>query len=371
MRLFFIDNIRLVLTVLVVLHHVALTYGGSSGWYYYESSGDPLTSTVLTIFLAMNRTFFLGIFFMVSGYFTPGSFDRKGADRFLGDRLVRLGIPLVFFSYFIRPTIVYTMDPGPLREEYSFWANILEFRNVAPGPLWFVEVLLIFSGAYALWRLAGRLFGFGSGRKAGEGFPGTASIVGFVLVISVITFLIRIYYPPSRQFFHLRIGNYAQYVGFYIVGILACGRDWVTAVTGEVGRRWTLIGVLSILLYGSLTYYGLKTGTPASFTGGLHWSSLLGAVVENFLCMGMMIGLVYLFKKDWNYQGKLTAAMAGDAYAVYVLHAPIIVYFTCLIKPVLTGYPLTKFGFAAIVGTSLCFVICHWIRKVPLVKRVL
>jgi fucose 4-O-acetylase-like acetyltransferase len=32
----------------------------------------------------------MGFFFLISGYFTPGSFERKGLRSFLKDRLIRL-----------------------------------------------------------------------------------------------------------------------------------------------------------------------------------------------------------------------------------------------------------------------------------------
>jgi glucans biosynthesis protein C len=357
--------------MLVVLHHVALTYGAHSGWYYYEPTGDPATNAILTVFLAVNRVFFMGTFFMVSGYFTPGPFDRKGAGRFLADRLLRLGIPLFFFSFIVRPVLVYTMNLSTLGTEYSFWANLAEFRNVAPGPLWFVEVLLIFSGGYVLWR-AVRRFSTGEPKHIRETrLPGTGSIVGFVLVVSVITFLIRIYYPPSREWFHLRIGNYAQYVSLYIVGIVAYRQNWITAITGEMGRLWALIAAVALFLYVMLTVHGLRTGTLATFSGGLHRNSLLGALNENFLCMGIMISLLYFLRKKWNFQGKLTTAMARDAYTVYIMHTPVIVYFTYLIKPLLSEYPLLKFWGASIAGLVLSFLISHWIRMIPFAKKVL
>ena len=371
MRLYFIDNIRLVLTMLVVLHHVALTYGAHSGWYYYEPTGDPATNTILTVFLAVNRVFFMGTFFMVSGYFTPGPFDRKGAGRFLADRLLRLGIPLFFFSFIVRPVLVYTMNLSTLGTEYSFWANLAEFRNVAPGPLWFAEILLIFSSCYALWRMAGRFFADEPKHRVEAPLPGTGSMLGFVLVVSVISFLIRIYYPPSKEWFHLRIGNYAQYVSLYIVGIVAYRHNWITAITDEMGRLWTLIAAVALFLYVMLTVHGLRTGTLATFSGGLHRNSLLGALNENFLCMGIMISLLYFFRKKWNFQGKLTTAMARDAYTVYIMHAPVIVYFTYLIKPLLGEYPLLKFWGASIAGLALSFLISHWIRMIPFAKKVL
>jgi hypothetical protein len=31
------------------------------------------------VFVTLNQAFFMGFFFLIAGYFTPASFDRKGA----------------------------------------------------------------------------------------------------------------------------------------------------------------------------------------------------------------------------------------------------------------------------------------------------
>ncbi len=77
-RLFFIDHLRASLVALVVLHHVALVYGAGAPFYYVEPPiNDPLSFLVLLVFILVNQCWFMGAFFLFSGYFTPGSFDRK------------------------------------------------------------------------------------------------------------------------------------------------------------------------------------------------------------------------------------------------------------------------------------------------------
>jgi glucans biosynthesis protein C len=283
-RLYFLDNMRLVLIVMVVLFHVGLTYGARHGWYYYETTSDPTTLAVLTVLSALGRTFVLGIFFMISGYFTPGAFDRRGPGAFITDRILRLAIPLAFFACLVRPTLVYTMNFDTLGSQYSSLANILEFRNVAPGPLWFVEVLLVFSGVYAICRLLGGRREAKSKSEHG-GVPGTVSIMLFICALSLATYLIRIYYPPGKQVFHLRLGNYPQYVGMFIVGIAAFRRDWVLKLTDNMGRLWVAITVLTSALYTGITLEVIKTGAPWFRAGGSGWRSLAEATFESLLCV--------------------------------------------------------------------------------------
>ena len=103
-RLFFIDHMRVLLAVLVVLHHVAMVYGASIPFYYMEPPfTDPLAFLVFLIFALLNQSWFMGAFFLLAGYFAPGSYDRKGPGSFLTGKLVRLGIPLVLYYFVLNP----------------------------------------------------------------------------------------------------------------------------------------------------------------------------------------------------------------------------------------------------------------------------
>ena len=97
-RLLFVDNIRVFLTILVVLHHLMIIYSGNGSWIYNENREDEVTEALGAWFCSVNQAYFMGLFLLISAYFVPGSYDRKGAGRFLKDRLIRLGIPLLLYS---------------------------------------------------------------------------------------------------------------------------------------------------------------------------------------------------------------------------------------------------------------------------------
>jgi glucans biosynthesis protein C len=91
-----------------------------------------------------------GVLFMISGYVTPGSLDKKGTWGFIKERLIRIGIPLAIFMFLIRPSLFYVMNSAALSTRYTWLENLYLLKNVAPGPTWFLEVLLVFSVLYAL-----------------------------------------------------------------------------------------------------------------------------------------------------------------------------------------------------------------------------
>jgi hypothetical protein len=150
----FIDRLRVVLTVLVILHHTAITYGGSGGWFYREVR-DPSTpsSMLLTVFCAVNQSFFMGTFFLLAGYFTPASLARKGVSAFVGDRLVRLGLPLLVFGFVLGPLTVALAGVPAGRGVADAWVELLTGGTFVIGPLWFAWALPIFSLAFVGWRL--------------------------------------------------------------------------------------------------------------------------------------------------------------------------------------------------------------------------
>ena len=104
-RLAFIDNLRVLLVILLIWHHSAVTYGAEGSWHYYERPADILTAALLTLFAAVNQAFFMAFYFAIAAYFTEAALQRRGARRFVADRLLRLGVPLAFQILVIGPLL--------------------------------------------------------------------------------------------------------------------------------------------------------------------------------------------------------------------------------------------------------------------------
>src|SRR5260370_24921410 len=107
---------------------------------------------MLRFFLLVNQAYFMGLFFLIAGYFTPGAVGRNGPWAYMAERALRLGVPLLVYRLFIGPVTValaLTAAGRPfLATLRSTWAGG-DFRS---GPLLFVETLLIFTVAYVAWR---------------------------------------------------------------------------------------------------------------------------------------------------------------------------------------------------------------------------
>lgn len=372
-RLAYVDNLRVVLVVLVLLHHLAITYGAEGGWYYRDPQTDVIASIVLTLFVAVNQAFFMGFYFLIAGYFTSPSYDRKGARRFLQERLTRLGIPLLFYTIVISPLLSFALAvnvqgfQGSLKQ---YLASYLEsWDGLDVGPLWFVEALLIFTIIYALWRskLSADL-----SRCDGKA-PSNLAIGVFALVAGLVTFVVRIWLPVGWSFAPLgfQFPHFPQYISLFILGILAYRRGWLQGITDAAGKLWQRI-VVALIVLAPILYAagGALEGNTAAFRGGVCWQACAYALWEQFLCVGMVISLLVWFRKRRNDQGGLAKALSANAYAVYTIHAPIAILVALALRDI-SLYPLIKFALACLVTLPFCFLIGHFVRKLPLAKSVL
>ena len=87
-RMFYLDTLRIVLTILVIAHHVGQAYGPTGGYWPVQ---EAVRAPILGPFFMVNRSFFMSLFFMISGYFMVGAYDRHGFGAFIRSRAVRLG----------------------------------------------------------------------------------------------------------------------------------------------------------------------------------------------------------------------------------------------------------------------------------------
>jgi peptidoglycan/LPS O-acetylase OafA/YrhL len=103
-RLAWIDNLRWLVIVMVVVIHVCATYSGLGSWYYHEEARlDVASQIVFFAYELFAQAFFMGFLFMLAGYFVPRAYDRKRFGRFALDRLMRLGVPTVVFMFILHP----------------------------------------------------------------------------------------------------------------------------------------------------------------------------------------------------------------------------------------------------------------------------
>lgn len=368
-RMLYLDHLRTALTVLVVVFHASIAYGAAGDWILVDvkDGAMTLTSIVLTLFTAVCQAFFMGLFFFLSGYFTPASFDRKGAGRFLKERLIRLGIPLACYYFLIGPLTNWYANFRAQETIGAYYNHyVWSFQRTFFGPAWFLEASLYFAAIYAVMRLLLKEKGVRRPLK----FPGIWQLAGLAAALGAVAFLVRLAYPTGEGPLELQLGYFPSYILLFAAGVLGYRNQWLMDIPESVVRRFGWIGIVAIPV---LPIAFIATGALEgnfNFAGGFTMQAIIYALWEPFVCFGIILLLIRWFKERWNAPNGILQWAGGNAYGVYIIHPPVIVGWTMAFQ----GADLPAFLKWIIVSALsilACFVLASLIRRVPGVKKII
>lgn len=361
----YVDNLRTFVIACVLMHHLAVTYSGVGSWYYEDTRHlDALSKVWFTFYLTFQQAYFMGLIFLIAGYFVAGSYDRKGFAHFAVERLRRLGIPSLIYMVVVTPFIGLVL----LRQRFTGF-NLGGFLS-GTGPMWFAVALLIFSLVYACWRFVFphvRLDSFAPVLR-----PGFGTLAVLALGIAVLAYLIRIVQPIGTSILNMQLCFFASYVVLFWVGIAAYRGDLLSRLSYRAGK-WTLIGAIGAGFVVWLVLFALlsKTGNVLAIEGGGTWQSAAYAVWESSVAVAMGFGLIVVFREKLNRQGRVAKALSDSSFTVYMFHPPFLVAIALLFTP-LPLPAIAKWAITCVICLPLCFAAaCYGFRRIPLLRSVL
>jgi peptidoglycan/LPS O-acetylase OafA/YrhL len=372
-RMVYLDRLRIGLTVLVVLHHVAMAYGAGGLAFYFVDLPDAFFSRNLLVFVLHNQAWFMGAFFLVAGYFTPGSLDRKGTVGFVLSRVARLGIPLVVYAVVINPIAMtgwfhVAEELGPMS-----WDTFEYTDHVRMGPTWFLALLLVFSGIYAAWRLA---VGSRHATQRTWRVPGPAAIGMFAAVLAAAGFLLRMQVAVGESWGGFpSLAYLVQYAALFGVGVIAFRMDWVRTVPNSTGVAGLVIAAAASIVLFPLAFSGdwfslELTEAVNRAMGDGHWQSAVYSLWDALFAVGLCLGLIVALRSLRNSEGSLGRELARSSYATYLVHIPIVVYTAVVLRDI--GLPHTgRLWLAAALAVPASFLVAAAVRRLPGSSRVL
>jgi fucose 4-O-acetylase-like acetyltransferase len=358
MRAFFLDRIRVILTLLVIAHHSAITYGASGDWFVKLAPGDGPTALGLTLFVAVNQAFVLGYFFLLAGYLTPPSFDRKGWAAYTRDRLLRLGLPLLVFGFLIGPLTVAIASDG-IAFPAAWRALVMQGRFVV-GPMWFALALLVFSLAYVIWR---RTVPVRVGPR--RPVPGHLAWIAAALAVGCAALVIRQVSPVGETVFGLQPAYFASYIFLFALGCVAERYGWVERVKQRHAVPWLIAAIVAVPVLPAVVLWG---GGDART--GFTLSSIVYAFWEPVVAGGLIGGSLWYFEMRFSERDRRWGFLSRQSYGAFILHPPVLV----TLALVLNGLPLpavVKFVLLTAGGAVVSFSLSWTLRKLPFVRNVI
>lgn len=330
-RLSFLDTLKVFLTAIVVMHHVCCAFDGAGCWYYEIGNYLNPFQVFSQTFKVINQSYFMCLFFFISGYFTPSSYAKKGRREFLKDKFKRLGLPFLFMTLVIYPllNLLVRIVACGNAQDYSYFPN--------SGPTWFLAWLLFFNVAYASMGEAGHaqqvrlpslkvLLVSGAVLSAGQ----------FGLIASGMVIFI---------FMPITVGSLPFDVAFFTAGIFAKQGDWLSSgldnlsmtarVVSIVMSIGYIIGVFATFL---VTYLNGGGGyMPSRDSGndandergrGFNTSILVLNLLSGIFTVTFSLNVLLFFRRYFNFESARTKFFANAAYALYLVHPVVVVLFT-------------------------------------------
>ncbi|MCK1334264.1 MULTISPECIES: acyltransferase [Bradyrhizobium] len=369
-----LDRARTFLTLVVLLHHAVIPYT-------YFGHTDPASWAGFDVVVLATDSFFMAMFFFLSGLFTWPGIARKAPSVFLRDRLLRLGLPFAIAALTVIPLAYYAIalrhDPG--LSFTAFWWKTITVGPWPSGPIWFVWVLLAFDlTASLLYRVSAHLVDPGN-RVSLRGFDQPAVFWLLLVVVTAIAYVpALLYFGGSKWFelgpFSVQASRILLYFAYFFIGVSVGAANFDRGILSAGGQlpkqRWLWVIATLIpycLMWGMIYIKREILGNPDPQP---HWYQAIYGTFFVLFSGSILLAILAFFLHQKSPGPNLLDRMQADAYGIFLVHYPIALWIQ---------YALFDYSLPAIVKATIGFVltvILSWgltaaLRKIPGASHVL
>lgn len=351
-RLYFIDRLRFLAVIVLILFHSALIFAAESNFPIKNNELSALLEE-LVFFVHGWR---LALLFFISGVGTSIALQFRNNSTYLKERFKRLFIPLLFGILVVVPPQIYfeRLSQGFVFESFgsfylqSFSTGLYPYGNISWNHLWFVAYLLI----YSVFSVP--VFSFIKKQRGEwvEKFIRKGGIFLWSIPLAVVVVLLK---PHS-----LGVQNIMDDLAMFFF-------YWLIFLSGFAIHQksyWQFFEnklvplSVSVVLLTAVSYY-MKWKFPQMGKGDFIFSTFNSIKAVNSWLW--ILTLLSFGKKFLNTEGKLLPLLNESVYPVYILHQTVII---CL------GYFVVqqpwsisaKFLLMVSVTILICFLLFLFLR---------
>ncbi|MFT3951609.1 MAG: acyltransferase [Oscillospiraceae bacterium] len=327
----YLDNLKVLLTCLVIAHHTSQAYGPTGGeWVYHNANG---TADWLGNFMAVNAAFFMGLFFMISGYFIPQSFTGRTTACFISQKAKRLLLPVLLIMTVIVPVYFYLAANFHAQTHIGFIDyyihTYLGTWIVTYEHGWYMVNLFLYALAYAVIM---RFFKVKENKRC-RAFR-VWYLFALAAAVGVLSFFTRMIFPIDTWInlfgvIGMEPAHVPQYVLFFAAGILAFRHRFFENLPKRVGFITFSAGVVMA----AVIYLSDVSFIRAAMS--VIWDSW--AFYEAFMAVFLSVGLIVVFRELCSQSNGIMRLLARCAFGAYVIHNLFVVSFQLLFDQVRFG----------------------------------
>lgn len=348
-RLIFLDNLKWLLAIVVVVFHSACSYSSTTPWWYVA---EPDSFKAFDIFLLFVDITAMPLFYFIAGYLALPSLERSGSRLFLQRKCKRLLVPWVIGVCTAGPITVYlghsyrmtNLGYQPV-SFFSFWKAYMAdglcfYSGTLPSVdqfslhhFWFITLLFVFFLFLVLFRpLLSPILREGFPKNQHQPSPMTVQPALVVVAVSVSGFLLlnQIFYDVSNlDFCWVIVGSVLQfqptrlviYSCYFLFGLYAFRNQWFVKVQ-VVQRPWQWGVCLGGLFFALLLVIDTLNGAGGRPT----LLVLLYGLLRTLVCFVGVLFFLGAGKRYLDSTNRLRRKMLGHSYNIYLFHYVVVVF---------------------------------------------
>ena len=345
-RIHYVDNLRWLTVSLLVIYHAAMAYNtwGEANYIFFEAVG-PIAGIVSFI-----SPWFMPLMFLLAGVSTFYSLKKRTFGAFLKERLLRLGIPILFGLLFINPILSYVADVTHNGFDGNFFAHygiyFTRFTDLSGydggftlGHLWFITMLLVVSliGCCVIKLLA---------PLAAKDKSRAMNVIGIVFaVIAVATFEVKLLGKP------LIVYIFVYLLGYYFFS----SKEFVDKLSR---LKWLFTPLFLICSCANVALFIF-----------IRDYEVLNNVCSYLSFVTGILALITIGHDHLDFESSFTRFNSKISYVFYITHFPIVVLCQYFLSIMRIGI-IANFALSVVISYPLTYLVCALIEKSRYVRVV-
>lgn len=368
-----LSNLRAIVILIVVAFHSMNAY---LGWLPsepvrfdaapYEWQAFPIIDKErfvgFDLFCAWNDVCLMSLMFFLSGLFVWPSLNRKGPWKYLTDRLLRIGVPILPAVFVLMPIALYpvylvsvSLTPDGDPSIAAYWRAFSALPFWPCGPQWFLWQLLLLNMLIALVHQIDPRWGERLGTLAAGSREHPFRFIGILVGASALAYVpVALAFSPWTW---LELGPFAfqwcrplHYAVYFLAGAAlgAHGLErGLLAPDGVLVRHWpraVLAAILGLVLWMTPTAILVESGNDGPLW--LQFAANIGFVV---CCASGCLAMMGVCLRFATARRRWLDLLSTNAYGMYLVHYPFVVWMQ---------YALLNAPLPAIAKVTIVFSVC-------------
>jgi Acyltransferase family len=376
-RLDFLDNIRYLMIVFVVVYHSVAAYATVAPWWAVHDTSFFAADIIRELL----DVFMMPVLFFIAGYFALPSLEKRGVGEFIKDKGNRLLVPWILAVVVFMPLLLYDRPDQTIKPFRNYWLWWLgSFKNgLSSQPpflpqtnqsfYWFVSLLFTFFVLFALVNTVTRRWRSKTVLHAAQKATSPKSVFVTLMLFGVLTsagYFVGLLLFPEMSWFMLGIflqfeaTRLVLFVGYFAFGVYSKSRGWFTdgKPLGSV-PVWVTISAVLVIAYlaAGQPVYANPAGTPTLPVGLL----LAFAFIRSFMVLSLLVVLVSVGARYWSRSTGFDRQLSKTSYDIYLTQGWFVVIVQTALLQWTGGLVLAKFAVVFLLSLALSFAISRWV----------